>query len=669
MKSESEVAVARANIEKLRREIDDHNHRYYVLDDPTLTDAEFDESMRELIALEKKYPELITPDSPTQRVGGAVRKGFARVSHRQPLLSIANTFNEGEVRDFDRRVHDALPGDVRYIVEQKFDGLACNLTYRDGLLVQGATRGDGEVGEDVTENVRTIPTVPLKLNEPISFLEVRGEVYMPKRAFVSLNEAQEEAGLKPYSNPRNAAAGSLRQLNPAETASRHLGFFAYSIGESSYDVNTQFEVLEWLRRLGFTVPSSYCLCPTLDGAIAYCQHTGKHRLDLPYAIDGAVIKVNDLQMQKRLGATAKSPRWAVAFKFQAEEAITRIENIIVQVGRTGVLTPVAVFKQVDFAGSIVSRATLHNLDFIREKDIRIGDTIRLHKAGEVIPEIVAVVTSNRDGTEQAFHMPSTCPVCEGPVSQYEGEVALKCTNISCPARLREGLIHFGCRAGMDIRGMGPAMVDYLIDEDLVHDVADLYFMNRGDLLSLNRMGEKSADNLLKAIDKSSQAPLNRLLFALGIPYIGEGGSKNLADLGSMDAIIAASVEDLSEIPNVGRETAIAVVEFFRSKKNLAVINRLRDAGVNMTSAKKTSTGTLTGQTFVLTGGLSSMSRDQAGELIASKGGKVSGSVSKNTSYVVVGESPGSKLAKAEKLVREGHGVKIIDEVSFMALVG
>jgi len=657
---------------RLRDELNHHNYLYYVLDDPIISDSKYDEMMRLLIDIEKQYPELITPDSPTQRVGGAVKGCFVRVAHWHPMLSIANAFNDGDVQEFDRRVRETLfTNDICYVVEQKIDGLAINLIYENGILVKAVTRGDGEVGEDVTVNARTIHAIPLKLNEPIAFLEVRGEVYMSKRAFEALNEAQDEAGEKPYANPRNAAAGSLRQLDSTVTASRRLGFFAYGIGGTSYGaLKNQIDVLEWLSRLGFVVSPEFRHCPTLDEAISACMEIEKKRLSLNYPIDGAVIKVNDLTHQRRLGATAKSPRWCIAYKFSAVEAVTLIKDIVVQVGRTGILTPVAVFEPVDLAGSTMTRATLHNEDYIREKDIRIGDHVKIHKAGEVIPEVVEVVKGLRDGSEKTFNMPAACPVCGGPVFRYDGEVALRCVNIGCLARLREGLIHFASRGGMDVRGLGPALVDQMIAADLVHDVADIYALERDDLLGLDRMGERSVDNLLAAIDRSREMPLNRLLFALGIPYVGESGSKLLADhFQSMDAIMAAMVEEISAIPGVGAKTAKGVYDFFSAPMNRAVVDRLRDIGVNLVDTRTTSSGALAGQTFVLTGGLSSMSRDEAAELIRTRSGKISGSVSKNTSYVVVGENPGSKLTKAEKLVREGARVQIIDEETFLAIVG
>ncbi|MDA8335886.1 MAG: NAD-dependent DNA ligase LigA [Peptococcaceae bacterium] len=665
-----DLKAARTRVRELRGEIADHNYRYYVLDDPTVTDAAFDRLMKELAALEQRFPELATPDSPTMRVGGVVKEGFARISHRRPLLSLANAFDEGEIRDFDRRVREGLPGeDVRYVVEQKIDGLAVNLTYEDGTLVRGATRGDGETGEDITANLRTVHTVPLKLTQSVPLLEVRGEVYMPKRAFSALNEAQEEAGGRPFANPRNAAAGSLRQLDPAVTASRRLGLFCYAVGYADGRPSTQHAVLEWLTGLGFTVTPGHRLCSSLDEVIAYCLEMAEKRFDLPYAIDGMVVKVDGLDQQERLAATAKSPRWAVAYKFPAVEAVTRVEDIIVRVGRTGVLTPTAVLEPVELAGSTVSRATLHNEDYIREKDIRIGDLVRVHKAGEVIPEVVEVLPDRRRGSEKEFAMPRTCPDCGSPVSRTEGEVAVRCASLACPARLREGLIHFVSRGAMDIRGLGPAVLNQLLEAGLVHDVSDLYALQKEDLLGLERLADKSADNLLAAIDGSRRNPLHRLLFALGIRYVGAGAARVLADhFGSLDAVAAASPEELTAIPEIGPRIAEGIDDFFAGEQNRAVLARLRERGVNMTGERTVEGLPLAGRVFVLTGGLTSISRDEAGELIAARGGKVSSSVGKSTSYVVVGENAGSKLAKAEKLVREGAALRIIGEEDFLALV-
>ncbi|HUW66155.1 MAG TPA: NAD-dependent DNA ligase LigA [Spirochaetia bacterium] len=667
-----DLPAARARVQELRTKIAEHNYRYYVMDDPLVTDAAFDRMMNELTGLEERFPELVTPDSPTRRVSGAVREGFARVSHRRPLLSLANAFDEGEIRDFDRRVREALPGEeVHYVVEQKIDGLAVNLTYEDGALVRGATRGDGEVGEDITANLRTVHTVPLRTKEPVALLEVRGEVYLPKRAFVALNEAQEEAGGRPFANPRNAAAGSLRQLDPSVTASRRLGLFCYAIGYTEGSPATHHEVLEWLTGLGFTVTPGHRLCANLDEAVAYCLEMAGKRFDLPYAIDGMVIKVDDLGQQERLGATAKSPRWAMAFKFPAIEAVTRVMDIIVRVGRTGVLTPTALLQPVQLAGSTVSRATLHNEDYIHEKDIRVGDLVKVHKAGEVIPEVVEVLPGRRQGTEKEFSMPGACPDCDSPVSRAEGEVAVRCTSLACPARLREGLIHFVSRGAMDIRGLGPAVLSQLVASGLVHDVADLYGLKKDDLLGLERLADKSVDNLLTAIDRSRRNPLHRLLFALGIRYVGAGAARVLADhFGSLDAILAAPPEELTAIPEIGPKIAEGLVDFVRVEKNRAVLDRLRERGVNTTGTRAAGNLPLAGQVFVLTGALASLSREDARELVTSLGGKVSGSVGKSTTYVVAGENPGSKLAKAETLVREGQtGLNIIDEEAFLALVG
>ncbi|MEW6276870.1 MAG: NAD-dependent DNA ligase LigA, partial [Bacillota bacterium] len=508
---------ARERAERLRREIAYHDYRYYVLDAPEITDAQYDQLMRELLAIERQYPELVTPDSPTQRVGGKPREGFVTVAHLTPMLSLANAFGEEELRDFDRRVRAALPGEkVEYVVELKIDGLAVSLWYENGLFMRGATRGDGEMGEDITPNLKTIPAIPLRLRENTPALEVRGEVYMTKEAFLKLNESREEAGEPLFANPRNAAAGSLRQLDPAITASRKLSIFVYGLGFfAGKEIAEHVQSLEWLMELGLPVNRHFRVFARIEEVIDYCARWQEERFNLPYAADGMVIKVNSLDQQARLGSTMKSPRWAIAYKFPAEEAKTVVKDIILRVGRTGVLTPTAILEPVRLAGTTVTRATLHNEDMIKEKDVRVGDTVLVHKAGDVIPEVISVVKEARTGKEKVFAWPERCPECGSRVVRPAGEAAVRCPNVACPARLREGLIHFVSRSAMDIMGLGPAILSQLLAKGLVNDPADLYKLRFEDLVNLERMGPKSSQNLLEAIARSKESPLHRLLFALG----------------------------------------------------------------------------------------------------------------------------------------------------------
>ena len=662
-----EEARERANA--LRREIAHHDYRYYVLDSPEITDARYDRLMRELLALEKQYPELVTPDSPTQRVGGAPREAFAPAVHRTPMLSLANAFGEEELLDFDRRVRAALPEErVEYVVELKIDGLAVSLWYENGLFTRGATRGDGETGEDITPNLKTIPAIPLRLRENVPALEVRGEVYMTKEAFLKLNEAREEAGEPPFANPRNAAAGSLRQLDPAVTAARKLSIFVYGLGFwEGKDLSEHAASLEWLRELGLPVNRRYQVFEDMRDVLAYCARWQQERFSLSYATDGMVIKVNSLAQQTRLGATMKSPRWAVAFKFPAEEAKTKVREIILRVGRTGVLTPTAVLEPVKLAGTTVTKATLHNEDMIKEKDVRVGDTVLVHKAGDIIPEVISVVKEARTGAEKVFIWPQRCPECGSRVIRPAGEAAVRCPNVACPARRREGLIHFVSRAAMDIMGLGAAILGQLLDRGLVRDPADLYQLRYEDLVNLERMGPKSSQNLLEAIAASKANSLHRLLFALGIRHVGERAAKILAErFGSMERLARAGLEELVAIPEIGPKIAESVVEFFAAEKNRELIHKLAAAGVNMREEKaaaKTVARPFADKLFVLTGALSRYTRQQAQELIENLGGRVTASVSKKTDYVVVGEDPGSKYEKAVAL-----GVPVLREEEFFELI-
>jgi DNA ligase (NAD+) len=654
---------------KLREKINHHIHRYYVLDAPEITDAEFDSLMRELQAIEAAFPALATPDSPTQRVGGAPAEGFGRVAHPTPMLSLGNALSLDELKAFDARVKSGLGSDkVEYVVELKIDGLAINLLYEGGRLIRGATRGDGVYGEDVTTNVRTIRAVPLTLRGDYpARIEVRGEVYLPRREFERINKDREAADEALFANPRNAAAGSLRQLDPRITADRALDIFVYGVGvREGVELATHAATLAYLASLGFKTNLHYRVFPTIEEVAAYCESWADRRADLPYDTDGLVVKVNSLADQAALGFTAKDPRWAIAYKFPAEQAVTTVEDIIVSVGRTGVLTPTAVLKPVRLAGTTVSRATLHNEDYIRDKDVHIGDTVLVHKAGEIIPEVVAVLAERRTGAEREYSIPMTCPECGSPVVRQPGEAAHKCTNPSCPAILREGLFHFVSRDAMDIEGLGPAVVTALLAAGLVRDAADLYSLTKEQVLPLERMGEKSAQNLIEAIDKSRQAGLARLLFALGIRFVGVKAAAILARrFGDIDAIARATADDLTAIEEIGPKIAGSVVAWFADPANLALVARLRDAGVRLSEERPAEDAPrpLAGKTFVLTGTLAAMTRSEATARIEQLGGKVAGSVSKKTDYVVAGEEAGSKLTKAREL-----GVAVLDEAGFEALL-
>lgn len=662
---------AEKRIKELRDLINYHNRQYYVYDNPVISDAEYDKLMRELEELEKKFPELITPDSPTQRVGGEPLPYFAQVVHRTPMMSLANAFSADELRDFHRRVVGTVGEDVQYVVELKIDGLAISITYENGLFKTASTRGDGLLGEDVTQNVRTIKSVPLKLDFPEgqapAVLEVRGEVYLPKEDFRKLNEEREEEGLPLFANPRNAAAGSLRQLDPKITAKRPLAVFVYQLGYAEgVEFETHYEVLEFFKKIGLRVNPHVVLFDKFDDVMDYCLSWNEKRHDLPYEIDGMVIKVNSLRQQEILGATAKSPRWAIAYKFPAEQKTTVVKDIIVRVGRTGVLTPTAILEPVRVAGSTVSKATLHNEDYIKEKDIKIGDTVIIHKAGDVIPEVVEVVKEKRTGKERDFEMPRRCPECGSEAIRLPGEAAYRCTNTTgCPAQIKRSIEHFASRDAMDIRGLGPAIVSLLISQGLIKDAADLYYLKREDLVPLERMGEKSAANLLSAIEESKKRPLDRLIYALGIPYVGSRTASLLSEaFGSISELEKATYEDLIKVPEIGDKIAESILAFFRQEQVRDLLARLKAAGVNM-EAKKREEGPrpLEGLTFVLTGTLEKYTRQQAKELIEELGGRVTGSVSKKTDYVVVGKDPGSKYENALKL-----GIKILNEAEFEEMV-
>ena len=656
----------RQEIERLREQIRRHEYLYYVLDQPEITDAEFDALMNRLKQLEAEHPELITPDSPTQRVGGKPREGFVKVRHSSPMLSLDNALSEEEFRDFDRRVRQILgrPPSA-YVAELKLDGLSMAVHYRHGALTQAVTRGDGIEGEDVTENARTIRSLPLKVSSPLPAFEVRGEVVMNRRAFEQLNLERDRQGLPRFANPRNAAAGSIRVLEPWITAARRLDYWAYFLlvdGQPYYE--SHWESLKALVRLGFKVNPNRQLCRDVEEVVRFWRQWSDQRQQLPYDIDGIVVKVDSVAEQRLLGWTARAPRWAIAFKYAARQAQTVVEDIEVQVGRTGALTPVAHLRPVEVGGVTVSRATLHNEDEIERLGLQIGDTVLIERSGDVIPKVVRVVTPGP--ARRPFRMPSICPVCGGKVVREEGEVASRCINTNCPARLKESILHFASRGVMDIDGLGEALVDQLVDRGLVRSVADLYQLKLDDLLPLERMGKKSAEKLLRNIEQSKQQPLPRVITALGIRFVGERTALFLAEaFGSLDAIAEADIETLQRVEEVGPRVAQSIWDFFREPRNRELVERLRRAGLQFYYRRERPRGgPLEGLTFVLTGTLPTMTREQARALIEAAGGKVAGSVSKKTDYVVAGEEAGSKLAKAREL-----GVKVIDEATLRRMVG
>ena len=667
-----ERAADLAEAEKLRREIRHNEYLYYVLDAPEITDAEYDRMMVRLRELEARYPDSIPADSPTQRVGGRASSQFTEVRHLEPLLSLGNVFSAEELRAFDERVRSGLPAGskVEYVMEPKIDGLACSLIYENGKLVRAATRGDGVVGENVTANVRTIRSIPLTLKVPEGeavpeLLDVRGEVYMPRQAFMRLNEQRAERGESEFANPRNAAAGSLRQLDPQVTASRSLSFFAYYlVGEGAQPKHS--ESLALLARYGFKVSENYKVVENIDEAIKYIGDFNELRQGLSYDTDGAVIKVNDVYQQRILGATGKDPRWATAYKYPPEQAETTLEDIDWRVGRTGVLTPTAVLTPVKLSGSVISRATLHNEDFIRAKDIRIGDRVIINKAGEIIPEVLRVVVEKRIGDEKEVEIPNVCPECGWRVERQGEEAAIRCTNPHCPALGREGLIHFVSRDAMNIDGCGPSVINALLDAGLVRDAADLYSLRKEDLLKLERMGEKSADNLLAALAESKKNELDKLLFALGIRHVGAKVARILAtEFGSMEKLQQAQPEELAQIRDIGDKIAESAVTWLNVPANIDLVERLAAAGLTMTFTPPASQedNPFFGKTLVFTGTMPTLGRAEAKTMAQDVGAKVSGSVSKKTDYVIAGAEAGSKLEKAQQL-----GVTVIDEAEFLRLL-
>lgn len=653
----------RNELEQLKKTIQEHSARYYVEDAPTISDYEYDLLMQRLKQIEAEFPELITEDSPTQRVGGVALEQFESHTHPVALDSLQDVFSKEEVLAFDTRVREVVERPV-YVVECKIDGLSVSLEYEDGKLVRGVTRGDGITGEVVTHNIRTIRSIPMRIENAPKRLIVRGEVYMPREVFLKLNEQREDRGEALFANPRNAAAGSLRQLDPKIAAERNLDIIVFNMQlAEGYEPETHAESLDYLKRLGFRTSPYYRTFDTIEAAFDEVLRLGEMRGELPFQIDGAVIKVNDLSQRPLLGKTSKFPKWAVAYKYPPEQKETVLRDIVIQVGRTGVLTPNAVLEPVRVAGVTVSRATLHNRDFIAERDIRIGDTVVVQKAGDIIPEIVRVVPDKRPDNTVEFQMPSVCPACGAPVYQEEGEAAVRCQSSVCPAQIRRNMIHFASRPAMDIEGLGPALVDLLVSEHLVSDPADLYSLRIADVAMLPRMGEKSAQNLMDAIEKSKQNDLGRLLFALGIRHVGQKTAKVISQrFGSMDQIRAASEEDLCAVMDVGPSIAHSIVNWFATAGQY--LQKLYAAGLNMKDISTVTDDRFAGAVFVLTGTLSSCTRDEASAMIEQLGGKVASSVSKKTMYVVAGESAGSKLQKAQDL-----GVTILNEVEFLQLVG
>ncbi len=654
---------AKEKIKELREKINYHNYKYYVENDPVISDYEYDQLLKQLEKLEEEHPDLVTEDSPTQRVGGEPLDEFDTVEHKSPMLSLGNTYNEQELRDFDERVHKHVL-DVNYVVEPKIDGAGVALIYKDGRFVRGATRGDGYRGDDITQNLRTIRSIPLRLrNKVFSDVEVRGEVYMSISGFKKYNKEQEHRGETVFANPRNAAAGSLRQLDPSVVASRPLDIFVYTLSFSDRDFKTHSEALDALRKAGFRVNPLVERVEDIDEAIKYCRRLEDMRDELDYEIDGAVIKVDSIESQKTLGSTTKNPRWAISYKFAAKQYTTVLKDIDVQVGRTGTLTPVAILKPVDVGGVTVSRATLHNFDELERKDIRKGDHVLVERSGDVIPQVVKSIKDKRSGDETKKDIPGKCPVCGTEVVRPEGEVAIRCPNKMCPARLKWRVKYFASRDAMDIDHLGGQTVDKLLDEGLIENIADLYFLSVDDILKLEGFKEKSAQNLIDSIKKSKNMSLSRLIYGLGIRHVGKYAAQLLAaNYPNIDKLAEATQEDLEAIDGLGDKTAEAVASFFATQENQELINRLKEAGVK-TKEEQTEDSSLKGKRFVFTGGLDGLSRPQASDLVKDKGGIVASSVGKNTDFVVVGKNPGSKYKKAKKL-----GVKTLNEEELKELV-
>lgn len=654
----------REEVEKLRKEIEYHNYRYYVLAQPVISDEEYDKLMKRLVELEERYPELKSPDSPTQRVGGQLLEGFESVEHSEPMLSLDNTYNEAEILNFDERVKK-LVGQVEYVAELKIDGVSIALRYEDGILKRAITRGDGIKGDDVTANVKMIKSIPLRLPEPLT-IEVRGEIFMPVQYFEQFNQQREEEGLPSFANPRNATAGTLHLLDPSEVSQRKLDSFIYYVVKPQlYGIKTQWEALKFLESLHFKVNPHSRLCGNVHDVIKYWQEWTEKRRELEYWIDGVVVKVNDFEKQNELGWTAKSPRWAIAFKFPAQQVKTKILNIVYQVGRTGVITPVAEFEPVELEGTIVKRASLHNFDYIQENDIRIGDYVFIEKAGGIIPQISYVITDLRTGNESVVNPPDKCPVCGGEVGKESGEyVAYKCLNPHCPAKLKRHLEVFVSRQALDIQGLGPKIISKIVDAGLVKDIADIFYLTIFDLSQISGLGPKMISNILSEIEKAKQVPLERLLVGLGIPNIGEKTAKVLAKkFKTIDTLSNATVEELLEIEGIGEDIAQSIVNYFKDPKTKEIIQKLKKAGVNIETSETQVQNILDGLTFCITGTLKAFSREEAKKFVESLGGHFTDNLTKKTDYLVVGENPGSKLEKANKF-----GVKVITEEEFLKML-
>jgi len=659
-------------IEELRRLINYHNYRYYVLAEPEISDYEFDMLMKELEELEKKYPEYKVPNSPTQRVGGEPLKEFKSVKHKVPMLSLSNTYDENDIFEWEKRIKRIL-GDkekIEYVVELKIDGVGISLTYEKGKLVLGASRGDGETGDDITGNLKTVKSIPLELfsdkRKVPEVLEVRGEVYIEKSEFEKINRIREKNGETLFANPRNAAAGTLKLLDPREVAKRNLSCFIYALGVTEgWEIpDTHFKVLQVLKDFGFRINPNIKLMSDINEVVNYCRKWEEKRDSLSYEIDGMVIKVNSLKQQEKLGFTMKSPRWAVAFKFGAKKGITVLKDVIHQVGRTGILTPVAILEPVKVGGVTISRATLHNYDEIKRLDIKIGDTVLLERSGDVIPKIIGVLKEKRKGKEKEIKVPDKCPVCGNFLERREGEVAVRCINLSCPAQIERGIIHFARREGMDIEGLGENVAEQLVEKSLVKDVADIYFLKKEDLLKLELFKEKKADNLIKGIENSKKRPFSRFLYALGIPYIGEKSAEILAEnYKTLDDLISVSKEELVTIPEIGQVMAESIYNFFRLESTKMLLEKFKKAGLKFEVETVKKSDKLKGKTFVFTGELESFTRKEAESLVEKLGGRATSSVSRNTDFVVVGENPGSKFEKAKKL-----GIKILNEEQFKELI-
>lgn len=666
MENKPNKKEAETRIKELKDILNKSGYEYYVLDNPTMSDFEYDRLMQELIKLEGDFPEFATADSPTQRVGGEVADGFAEVVHTVQMQSLADVFSKDELYEFDSRVRAALGDEsVEYVTEMKIDGLSVSLEYENGLFTRGSTRGNGFVGEDITQNLKTIPGIPLKLNEPLPFIEVRGEVYMPEKSFLRLNEQREASGEPVFANPRNAAAGSLRQLDSRIAAERKLDIFVFNLQRiEGKELSSHSQSIEYLASLGFKVIPERDVYTNIDDAYKEVLRIGESRGELAFDIDGAVVKVNSFAQREFLGSTSKTPKWAAAYKFPAEQKQTELLDIILQVGRTGAVTPNAVLKPVRIAGSTVSRATLHNIDNIKDKDIRIGDTVIIEKAGDIIPAVVGVVKEKRPANSAPFEMPKVCPICGEPLVREEGEAAVRCVNPNCSAQQLRAVIHFVSKAAMNIDGLGASIVEQLLDKKLINDCSDIYYLNFDNVISLDGFAEKSANNLIAAISESKKSGLDRVLFGLGIRMIGSRAAQILAaHFGNIDPLMSASVDELSSISEIGTKMAQSIVEYFKQDKSLYIIERLRAAGVDLTYTSTQKGNNFDGKIFVLTGTLPTLKRNDAKELIESYGGKVSGSVSKNTDFVVAGEEAGSKLDKALSL-----GIKVLSEAELTEML-